>query len=1686
MRTVIEQLKGAALAVSVFVAAGALATEYTWDAAVAEGDWSDPNSWTAKSGYPASASDTAKFSSTTPCRVNVDVNITLGNLNLSTAGIDVTFTSANTNDYKLTLNGFNLPGKDGKLTLDRAAIYRLADITWNEGSCITVKNGSNLYVNHCTLANANVAVNVLGDSFMRVNYLYVGNSNVLTIADSVVRVDAVEQIGYSKPGGSIRFEGTHPQLQHNSASAFYSLLADAGTSLDFLVPVGGYTSAPIRYMLARNESKVHMGCNWNNALGSSAIAVNVLPESPAARVDAEITTPLIDWSNGIETSMIIEGTLPDETEGSVFSWCDEGVTLPTNLCARIVGTAHSNRLKISGLPEAVPSPEISPAYGEFTLGLGATRVCSAPMSNVTISDCKRATCTGWKSYVIDPMTRERTLVDSGANTSITFTNDDGLWHELEWQWDIEYSVTAVSDSVDRGTVSASEQWGVCPNLVTVTAAARAGYAFYKWTGDVGDADAYAATIVVPADQARQLTAVFGAKLTVGSEDGDYATLGAALAAAHDGDTIVLRTGTYELDAEIILSDDIAIRGATGRPEDVIIKATGTHRLFTLDSPGAMVADAFLTDGNAGSASGGAAYITANGGRLENCVVSNCKNTGWGVPGGGIYVAKDAALGLIDRCVVTNCSLGNRQGGGGGVALALYGGVARNSLFVGNRHSDNSGNNQNLCGTVKVSGGALVNCTVAKNQSYTCPGVWAESGRVVNCIIAENESISSTDAGYCAFAGDAACFANCVSPSAINDSCFAMAHPFHDAGNGDYTPVLGSVGVDTGLMENWMAGANDLRGNVRVSGPAPDAGAIEYDQSVFSAAFSAAVSSGKAPLDVTFAVAAVGATQGITCYWDWDGDGVVDDVSAGSTNHVFATAVAADVRLSVKDNATETVFNVPLPVTVKAYGDAIRVVKGNANAAPPYDNWGNAAATLEAAYNFAEDGCEIVVSNGTHDVAAQIQVLKAVTIRGLTGVPEDVILKAVGTHRMFWLANAQAKISGVTIQGGNSGATSGGGVYIDAAGGTVEHSLIRGCQATGNSIPGGGIYVAAGADLGLVDSCVISNCMCHREGDGAGLAIALYGGEARNCLITENIETSKNGSQKTTGSAKVSGGRLVNCTITKNKSYTCPGVWAKSGEVVNCIIAENTCFESVDAKAVTWTGEASCFDHCVGTDAPNGSCTALEHPFADSAKRDYTPVPGTAAFDGGVTEPWMADAKDLLGNVRVSGRSPDVGAIEYDQSRLSASFLADVTAGKAPLTVTFTVTPVGATGEISCAWDLDGDGVYETDSTGTTFTHTFTAPCAPDVRLAVTDGGSGQSYTVPLPTRIRAFGDAILVSATSAMPSEPYDSWTNAATRVEAAVSIACAGCDVVVSNGIYDIAAEMMLDRAVTVRGFTGEASDAILRSKKNSGNHRIFWINDPAAKVENLTLCNASMSDHGAGVYLDVKGGTLSHCVISNCTNIGAWGKSGGGVYITPGADAALVDSCVISGCRSHHEGGAGGAAISIAAGLVRNCLITGNDMNNVSGGPLACGSVRIVGGTFANCTVAGNQSKTCPGIVANYDAKTPNPGRVINCAIGDNTTQNTAGTYNTSWAGDPDCFVKCVGPEQINDTCFAGENIFVDAANGDFRLPRGSAFLDKGDKLDWMAAATDFFGGQRVSNGRPDLGYFELQVNGVFIILR
>ena len=1169
---------------------------------------------------------------------------------------------------------------------------------------------------------------------------------------------------------------------------------------------------------------------------------------------------------------------------------------------------------------------------------------------------------------------------------------------------------------------------------------------------------------------------FGATRNVPS---DYATLEAALAEAQNGDEIVLAANTYTTAALITLSDGITIRGATGNPEDVVIKASGSHRMFALDHADAKLSCLTVWGGTTGGYEyGGGVRITAAGGTVERCVICNCLCDGTQGTGAGVYIEANSP-GLVDACVIRNCDCrANWDSFKGGLAITLDGGEARSCLIVGNSSATLFGS---ACGAVLVRGGRLVNCTVTGNSTMKCPGVVAESGTVENCLIAENESPVSTDAKTITWSGNASCFTNCVGTHAMNGTCTAMEHPFVNSAAGNFAPLLGTAAVDTGAVEDWMADAKDVLGNARVSGDAPDIGAIEYDQSRLSACVATDVTFGKAPLDVTFTVTAVGATGAVTCFWDWNGDGEVDETSNGTVTHRFVDSGIYNVLLSVKDESAAPEFDVPQVMRISVLGDKIRVVKDNPNAAPPYDTWANAAPSIETAVGVAETGYEIVVSNGTYTTAAEIFINKGVTIRGLTGDPEDVTIKASGRHRMFALAHADAKLSGLTISGGTMGAReNGGGVRITVDGGTVERCVVRDCFCDGTSCTGAGVYIEPGSP-GLVDTCVIRNCDCGTNWDSfrGGLAITLDGGEARNCLIVENSSATLFGSD--CGSVLVRGGRLVNCTVTGNTNKKCPGVVVESGTVADCLIAENKCTTTENLKSATWSGTAKCFTNCVGTVAMNDWCREEAHPFVNSAAGDYTPALGTAAVDTGVRKDWMGEgAKDVLGNDRVSGSAPDIGAIEFDQSQFGVSFGAKVTFGKAPLEVEFIVTANGAPDGVTCYWNWD-DGSAVEETNGST-THTFMTPTYSGVRLSVKNKATGAVVEVPQVVYITACGDEIRVVKDNPNAAPPYDNWANAASTLETAYALAEGGSEIVISNGIHTLQAEIAVNKNVTIRGVTGDPKDVTIKA---SGSHRMFTLNSFGAKLAGLTIVDGTITaanDNGGGVKIASEGGTVERCVVCGCKTASSSG-CGIGIHIAAGSPG-LVDSCVISNCFNvaNYESFRGGLALTLEGGEARNCLITGNSSDaNFDLTDRYYGSAYVKGGRLVNCTVTGNTCKKCPGVLAES-------GTVRNCIIFGNTSKSAgADAKMATWAGSASCFDHCIGSVKINDSCLAGENLFKNSADGDYRIGASSPCAYAGKWETWMLSATDFFGNPRATPGKKvSIGYCQAPNPGLMLLVR
>ena len=232
-------------------------------------------------------------------------------------------------------------------------------------------------------------------------------------------------------------------------------------------------------------------------------------------------------------------------------------------------------------PEQIPymmrmmyAPEVMELELAEGYRFSALLVDGAPSGYVSVSETKRAIVTGGTFYTIDPMTRERDAGVAFSGASYSYAAD-GLWHEIEWQWQIEYLVTAAAAS--GGSVSAAEQWAAVGETVTVSATPASGASFYRWTGDVpasvADTDA-SITFAVPGPVS--LTANFGGILYV-AEDGDdnndgsspetaFATIEKAIASVTEGGLIRVCAGEYRLTTDrVTISKALTLAGYGSKP-----------------------------------------------------------------------------------------------------------------------------------------------------------------------------------------------------------------------------------------------------------------------------------------------------------------------------------------------------------------------------------------------------------------------------------------------------------------------------------------------------------------------------------------------------------------------------------------------------------------------------------------------------------------------------------------------------------------------------------------------------------------------------------------------------------------------------------------------------------------------------------------------------------------------------------------------------------------------------------------------------------------------------------------------------------------------------------------------------------------------------------------------------------------
>ena len=1685
-----------------FVAAmSAQAVDFYWNKAVADGNWEDVANWCTDSACtvpatvaPSTGNDVAYFKSPQKTVVRINGSVTAKSIDCSAADLDLTFCGAGVDATSLSLATLNLSGTGGRVSFENLAVSQTgtSDTTVGSGRRLVIDRGASITTKRQIITTASGAFEVRDGAVATINHNLVvggGDKDVggVIVSNATLVVTGHANVGSGKSGGSIRLEGDRPKLLMNTAKkGLYSSLANAGSHLDFLVPVGGYAEPPVVCTLS---TAYPMGNSNVSTPGSSTIAVNVLADSPAARVDDTVTCGLVIWAPGINTDMVLEGSLPVEAAGSAFAWDGAPDKAPTNIAVTVVGSAHHDRLDIvSAVGEYCPD-EVSAAYGRHpNLAAGEKVVCTAPAGLQNVSNDVRVTCTGWKLFVRDPATHARTLVDEGAATSYTYEHD-GNWHELEWQWTQEFLVAASAGA--GGSVSPATHWVTNGCRVAVTATPDAGKAIRRWsgfvTGPVRWNEVFSERIYGPAvievsfGNAVYIKAAGGNDTSGnGSAELPYQTIAKAVGVAADGDTILLMPGTHTVSAVVTLGRELRVRSQTGRVEDaVVLFGAGTAKMLTLSSADACL-DRLTIDGNRQSSStsnAGAVHIT--GGRMVDCVIRNVLGSATGHGITAVYA--NGADAFVGNCVISNntggCTLTDS---GASIALALNGGARAEGCLV----TDNCANacpDNSWVGGVAVKNGTLVNCTVVNNRGLGTGGVRVTSGSVINCVIAGNVSTGcgnafdniypDTDAKFtrCAFSGAPVAGTDCISEP------FAEAF-FADYAAHDYRPRAGGALVDAGLMETTLR--LDLAGTVRECGAAPDLGCFETDPSVLGVTLQASVPRAFAPYETVVSAAVSGFGEDARLSYAWrinGGEPFVTATDAFTTN--LMAAGAYDVSVTVTDAVTGRSVSFWRTGLAKAYPAVMRVITGNAGAAFPYDTDANAAASLAEALACAIPGSVIELARGIHDIPDPVDVVERVTIRGETGDPTDVVLRSKTGNKMLRISNPRTLVTALAIDGNLKGGDKTPLLFIDTNGGTASNCVIRNYShaSTHVSMP----VQIIGADSLLTHS-VVSN-MTGGASNDSDMCIGLTvdsGARAENCLIAGNSCTRAKDSTGI-GGVQVRGGTLANCTVTGNSSVGVGGVRVTSGSVVNCVIVGNSSTGKGTGYENVYPGTDASFSHCAFDlrEVTGEGCVWEELPsvfFADYAHGDFTPVKGGALVDAGA-DGATAAVTDFAGNARVMGAAIDIGAWEYDPNAFGVALRTDVPQGFAPCAVSLIaeVSGVREGDATAFTWRINGGEPFTTEGNAV-----VTNLAAGKYTVAVTLASGGKETSDEKTDLVRLVPRVMRVIVGNAGAAFPYDTDANAAATLADALAATIPDGIVELAAGEHELSATVEMLEGKTIRGETGNPADVVVKAATKD---RMFHLVNPKARLEALTvdLAQQGCIDNGAGVYVDAGGGTVSNCVVCNhkveTTHVGT------AAYLT-GASSLITHSVVSNNlCGSNNDSNVCPALSLASSARAENCLVVGNTCTK-SNSSSAPGGVYVNGGVLANCTVLDNSSVGAGGVKVAA-------GSVVNCVIAGNLS--ALGVENDNLAAGTDASFSHCAFDRIasgDGSCVWEEQaaaFFADYAHGDFTPVKGGALVDAG-AAGATAAATDIAGKDRVMGEAIDIGAWEYDPHSFAVSLR
>lgn len=434
---------------TVLVGFVASATTYTWDTSVTEGEWTDPNCWTAKSGCP-STTDTAVFPAAMNARVTLSGDVAIAKLTLQGGTSVIAGTEGATLKITSNLEASN----NTTIEFTDGLVVTVPQFRFRGGSNkhLTLSNGAKAYVQECNLDN--------GSEFTIDNArLQTSSNNWLPYGNGAISC-------------TIRFKGKNPVWYNSGTSAQFGIngSSEYGDYV-FEIPVGGFAEPPLQTVSGANAFGVR------SAGTTGSLRMSVDPDSPAFAEDCEFDQTLVAWSaKGVNSTVVVPGTTSPKAGNSV-------AINETNVVAHLVGYRDPGALCVVGEPVAFAAGGL-PAYGVTTgHAKGEEIVLKAPAAIETASE--KGTCLGWRVSTCDEATGLWTAGEFTAGTKCSFTYS-GAYTKVEWFWDVACLVTAASSG--HGTIEPAGQWVKAGEPATFTITGALGYGFGGFTGGVTTAE----------------------------------------------------------------------------------------------------------------------------------------------------------------------------------------------------------------------------------------------------------------------------------------------------------------------------------------------------------------------------------------------------------------------------------------------------------------------------------------------------------------------------------------------------------------------------------------------------------------------------------------------------------------------------------------------------------------------------------------------------------------------------------------------------------------------------------------------------------------------------------------------------------------------------------------------------------------------------------------------------------------------------------------------------------------------------------------------------------------------------------------------------------------------------------------------------------------------------------------------